>query len=197
MMGAFGDCELVGPGFLGQPINTLTTLPFLVLGGWLAYRRRSRWIGIALAATGTGSFIFHGPMPGWGEWAHDVTLAWLIVTIGGLDTRWERRSRIPALIALAVLFAALPMTADPVAAGLTVVVAGSILLRRPPAAELMPLALLASLAILGRLGSTEGPLCDPGSIWQLHGVWHIGSAVAVTWWTVAKRRQEPRGLSQR
>ena len=195
-MGAFGDCELVGPGFLGQPINTLTTLPFLLLGGWLASRRRSRWVGVALAATGAGSFVFHGPMPAWGEWAHDVTLTWLIVTIGGLDTRWERWSRAPAPIVLALLFAVFPIAADPLAAGLTVVVAGSILLRRPPFNELMPLGLLAVVAVLGRLGSTGGPLCDPGSIWQLHGLWHVGSAVAVTWWTLVRCRHEPSALSQ-
>lgn len=192
-MGAFGDCELVGPGILGQPVNTLTTLPFMLLGIWLASRGRARWVGVALIATGVGSFVFHGPMPAWGEWAHDVALAWLIATIGGLGTRWERWSRLPALVALAALFAALPIAADPVAVALTVVVGGSILVRRPPAAELMPLGLIAVLAVLGRLGSTGGPLCDPASTWQLHGLWHLGAAVAVTWWTVVRNH----GLSQR
>jgi len=192
-MGALGDCELVGPGLLGQPINTLTTLPFIVLGGWLATRERSRWVGIALMATGAGSFVFHGPMPPWSEWAHDVTLAWLIAVIGGLGTRWERWSRLPALGAIATLFAAFPVTADPVAAALTVIVGGSVLVRRPPARELLALGLLAIVAILGRLGATGGPLCDPSSLWQPHGLWHVGAAIAVTWWTVARDR----ALSQR
>lgn len=192
-MGALGDCELVGPGLLGQPINTLTTLPFLLLGAWLASNDRSRWVGVALMATGAGSFLFHGPMPAWGDWAHDFTLAWLVTTIGGLHTRWERWSRVPALVALAVIFAVFPGAADPLAAALTVIVGGSILVRRPPMAELMPLGLLAVTAILGRLGSTGGPLCDPSSIWQLHGMWHVGAAVAVTWWTVTRDH----GLSRR
>lgn len=195
-MGALGDCELVGPGLLGQPVNTLTTLPFLVLGGWLASRRRTRWLGVALMATGAGSFAFHGPMPTWGEWAHDVTLAWLIAVIGGLGTLWERWSRVPALVALAALFAALPITADPMAVALTVVVGGSILVRRPPTAELIPLGLLVVVAVLGRLGSTGGPLCDPNSPWQLHGLWHVGAAVAVTWWAIVRHRAESPGLSQ-
>lgn len=192
-MGAFADCELIGPGILGQPVNTLTTLPFLLLGGWLSSNARSRWVGVALMATGAGSFVFHGPMPTWGEWAHDVALAWLIATIAGQGTRWERWSRLPALAALAALFAAFPIAADPVAVALAVIVGAAILVRRPPAAELMPLGLLAVVAFLGRLGSTGGPLCDPSSILQLHGLWHIGAAVAVTWWTVVRNH----GLSQR
>ncbi len=195
-MGAFGDCELVGPGLLGQPVNTLTTLPFLVLGGWLVSSRRSPWVGVGLIATGAGSFVFHGPMPIWSEWVHDVTLAWLIALIGGLATGWERWSRLPTLASLAVLFAVLPIAADPVTAALTVVVGGVILLRRPPAGELMPLGFLAVLAILGRLGSTGGPLCNPSSVWQLHGLWHIGAAVAVTWWTVVRHHRPPTPLSQ-
>lgn len=195
-MGALGDCELVGPGFLGQPMNTLTTLPFLVLGLWLAFKDRSRWVGMALFAAGAGSFAFHGPMPAWGEWAHDVTLAWLIAAIGGLGTRWEGWSRLPGLVTFAVLFAAVPIAADPVAVALAVIAGGSVLFRRPPAKELMPLGLLVVLAILGRLGSTGGPLCDPNSIWQLHGLWHVGAAVAVTWWTIARHDADPPGLSQ-
>ena len=31
-MGAAADCEAVGAGFFGQPINTLTTLGFVAAG---------------------------------------------------------------------------------------------------------------------------------------------------------------------
>jgi hypothetical protein len=196
-MGAFGDCELIGPGILGQPVNTLTTLPFFVLGLLLVSRGGARWVGVALIATGAGSFVFHGPMPAWGEWAHDVSLAWLIATIGGRGTRWERWSRLPALLGLALVFAVIPIAADPVAVALTVVVGASILASRPPITELIPLGLLAVVAILGRLGSTGGPLCDPGSIWQLHGLWHVGAAVAVTWWAAVRPQRETPSLSQR
>lgn len=192
MSGAFGDCELIQRGLLAQPVNALTTLPFLFLGGWLALRR-SPWVGIAVMATGLGSFLFHGPMPEWGEWAHDVTLAWLIAIIGGLGTRWEWWSRLPALAILATLFAALPGAADPVSGTLAVVIAGAILLRRPPIRELLPIGLLGVVAILGRLGATGGILCDPGSLWQWHGLWHVGAAAGVTWWViVTERRMSPR-----
>jgi len=47
-----------------------------------------------------------------------------------------------------------------------------------------PLALLTVVAVIGRLGATGNPLCDPTSIWQPHGLWHIGAAVAAAWWAV-------------
>ena len=186
-MGALGDCELIGTGFLSQPVNSVTTLAFLVAGVWVLRRHTTVWIGIALIATGVGSFVFHGPMPSWGEWAHDVTLSWLIVTIGALRTRWEGWSRTPALFGLALLFAFLPQVADPIAVALTVVVMGSILLRRPSRHETLALGLLVAGAAFGRLGSTGWPLCDPASTFQPHGVWHVTAALSVAWWVEARR----------
>ena len=183
-MGAAVDCELIRSGFFGQPDNTITTLGFFIAGGWLLRRPNMKWVGVGLVATGAGSLVFHGPMPSWGEWAHDVTLAWLILLVGGLGTRWERWSRLPGLAVLAALFAILPLTADPVAIALAVIVVASIVLRREGRRTLAPLALLGAVAILGRLGATDWPLCDPTSVWQLHGLWHIGAAVAVAWWAV-------------
>lgn len=192
-MGAAADCELIRQGLLGQPVNTITTLAFVVAGGWLLRRPGARWVGVALLATGVGSFVFHGPMPEWGEWAHDVTLAWLIVVIGGLNTRWEAWSRTPSLLVIAVPVALLPALGDSIAVSATVIVLGSILLRRPTRTELAPLFLLGVVAVLGRLGATGWPLCDPESVWQMHGLWHIGAAVAVAWWTA--RTSEARSAS--
>lgn len=181
-MGAVGDCELIRFDFLGQPVNTVTTLAFLMAGVWLLREGRAKWVGVALIATGLGSFVFHGPMPSWAEWAHDVSLAWLIVVVGGLRTRWERWSRLPSLFLLAALFGLVSSAADPLAVALTVVVGASILLRNPTRSELGPLGLLALVAILGRAGATGWPLCDPGSPLQTHAIWHVGAAIAVAWW---------------
>ena len=186
-MGALVDCELVRSGFFAQPVNTVTTLAFFAAGVWLLRRRTTAWIGMALIATGVGSFVFHGPMPAWGEWAHDVSLSWLIVVVGGVQSRWESWSRWPALAGLALLFALLPEVADPVGVGLTAFVAGSILVQRPTRDEMLALGLLGAAAVFGRLGSTGWPLCDPTSIFQPHGVWHVTAAVAVAWWANAQR----------
>jgi hypothetical protein len=144
------------------------------------------WVGVALIATGVGSFLFHGPMPPGSEWAHDVTLTWLIVVVAGIGTRVERYTRLPALLVIGGVFALAPGLADPIAVALTIVAVVSVLRGRNYAA-LPPLLLLGAVAILGRLGATGGPLCDPTSPFQPHGVWHLGAAVAVSWWAMGVR----------
>ena len=186
-MGAAADCEAIGVGFLGQPINALTTLGFIVTGIIVIARRgEMRWIGIGLIATGIGSFLFHGPMPPGNEWAHDVTLAWLVTMVAGWETRWERFSRLPALLVIGAIFAVVPVIADPFAAVMAVVAVVSILLRDRSAATVAPLLLLAAVAVFGRLGATGGPLCDPESLFQPHAIWHLGAATAVAWWGLAR-----------
>jgi hypothetical protein len=184
-LGAAADCEAIGAGFLGQPINTLTTLGFVVAGIIVIVGRQDmRWIGIGLVSTGIGSFLFHGPMPPGNEWAHDVSLAWLLAMIAGWGTRWERVSRLPALVVIGAVVVLVPMIADPFAGVMAVVAVMSILLRDRSAATVGPLLLLASVAVFGRLGATGGPLCNPDSLLQPHAVWHLGSALAVTWWAL-------------
>jgi len=188
-MGATADCELIGTGFLGQPVNTLTTLAFVVAGGFLLTRPRLRWVGVGLIATGIGSFVFHGPMPTGAEWAHDLSLSWLIVLVAGLGRSWESWTRLPSLIVLGILFAVLPAIADPVAVVITIAALILILKDNQSLSTIAPLGLLGVAAIFGRLGATGGPFCDPVSLFQPHGVWHLTAAVAVAWWAL---RAEPR-----
>jgi len=148
-------------------------------------RRERRWVGIALIATGIGSFLFHGPMPTGGEWAHDLTLAWLLLVVAADGTRWERWSRIPSLVALGLLFALVPGVADPVALALAVLAVGSVLRADRSSATWAAVALLIAGAIFGRLGATTWPFCDPDSMLQLHGLWHLAAATAVTIWAIS------------
>lgn len=188
-MGAAADCEAIGTGFLGQPVNTLTTVAFLLVGALvLTYRKERVWIGVGLIATGIGSFLFHGPMPGGSEWAHDVTLAWLVALIAGLGTRWEWISKGPALIGLGALFWLIPVIADPTAVVLTVLAVVSILVKERALGTWGPLGLVSAAAVYGRLGATGGPFCDPEALYQPHGVWHVLAAVAVGWWATAGSR---------
>jgi hypothetical protein len=185
-MGAAADCETIGAGFLGQPVNAISALGFVIAGLIIVLNRPSlRWVGTATIATGIGSFLFHGPMPPWAEWAHDVTLAWLLSVVAGQGTRWARLSRLPALAGLGALFAVAPAVADPVAVALSVVAVVSLLRRDRSAATLAPLLLLGAVAVIGRLGATGNPLCDPSSLLQPHAVWHLGAAAAVVWWVFA------------
>ena len=185
-MGAAADCEAIGVGFLGQPINTLTTLGFVLAGIIVISRRRDGgWIGIGLIATGIGSLLFHGPMPPGNEWAHDVTLAWLVTMAAGWGSRWEGFTHLLALAVIGLSFAVLPVIADPFAVVMTFVAVISILRRDHTPATVAPLSLLAAAAVFGRLGATGGPLCDPESLLQPHAVWHLGAATALAWWALA------------
>lgn len=186
-MGAAADCEVIGAGFLGQPINALTTLGFVAAGIIVLVRRGDmRWIGIGLIATGIGSFLFHGPMPAGNEWAHDMTLTWLVTMVAGWGTRWERFSHLPAFAVIGILFAVFPDIADPFAVVMTLVALITILRRDHSPATTAPLLLLAAVAVFGRIGATGGPLCEPSSLFQPHAVWHLGAATAVAWWALAR-----------
>lgn len=183
-MGAAADCELIRAEWLGQPVNTVTTIAFVVAGLLLIRRPPVRWVGIGLIATGVGSFLFHGPMPPASEWAHDVSLAWLLLLVAGVGQTWEHWTRLSALIGTGLLFWLIPALADPIAVLATALAVVLLLRRDRSITTLGPLTLLAASAILGRMGATGWPLCDPSSWFQLHGIWHIAAAGAVTWWAL-------------
>ncbi|HEU4895253.1 MAG TPA: hypothetical protein VFT85_05410 [Acidimicrobiia bacterium] len=183
-MGALKDCEAVVHAFFGQPVNSVTALAFVLGGAVIVLRTEHTWVGIASIATGVGSFLFHGPMPPYSEWAHDLTLAWLLLVVASDGRSWERWARLPGLVVLAALVA-IPGAGDVVGvvlAGLAIV---SLLTRDRSLRTLGPLTLLVVVAVVGRLGATGGVLCDPDSWWQPHGLWHVGAAAAVTWWALA------------
>ena len=182
MLGAARDCEAITSGVLGQPVNAVSTIAFLVAGVWVVRRgSRPRWIGIALIATGLGSFLFHGPMPPGSELAHDVSLAWLLAVIAGHGTKWENWAKLPTALILAVVTFLLPGVADPFAVLLSILAVGSVLWRDRSWATIGPLLMAGIAGIYGRLGATGGPLCNPSSLWQPHAVWHVLAAVAVGW----------------
>jgi hypothetical protein len=188
-MGALRDCEAVVHTVFGQPVNSTTTLVFVIAGVVIIQRSDLLWVGIASIATGVGSFLFHGPMPAFSQWVHDATLVWLLLVVVAHGRPWERWAHLPGLVIIAATVA-IPGTADPVGAVLAAVTTATLVLGDRSFATLGPIALLIVVAIVGRLGTTGGPLCHPDSVWQPHGLWHIGAAVAVTWWALGRSRIE-------
>lgn len=184
MTGAVADCERIIEGFLAQPANALTSLAFVAVAR-LVWRARKRVVAMALGATGVGSFLFHGPMPPGSQWAHDVSLAWLLIAVGLYATRWERLGGAPALGGIGALLAVAPVTADP-AAGLAATGAiASAVWRRRNVRTWAALALLGLGALVGRMSATGGPWCEPGALLQGHSFWHLASAAAVALWATA------------
>jgi hypothetical protein len=162
----------------------------LVAGIVVARRRDLIWVGVALVATGIGSFLFHGPMAPEGQWVHDTSLVWLIAVIAGWKRPWERWTHLPGLALLGVVFLGAPVVADPLAIALTAAALGLILIPDRSISNLGPIALLGVAAVVGRLGATGGPLCDPDSLLQPHALWHMAAAAAVAWWAWGRELPE-------
>jgi hypothetical protein len=74
---------------LGQPVNAVSSLAYVVAGAYVLWRGGPRVPALALAAVGGGSFVYHGPMPAGAELVHNGTIGALAATIA---VSWWRRS---------------------------------------------------------------------------------------------------------
>lgn len=205
------DCEELGSGVLAQPVNAVSSLVFTVIGvtmaGWAtAAAGTERWVRWAfvgtMAATGIGSFLYHGPQGSGSGFLHDITflgvLAVLAIADLGAARQWSGR------VVGGVL-------------GATVGAQAAILLVAPGATNILTAAsvaalVLADIALFGRsgrgtawyvvaivslalaiaslvLGRTDAPLCEPEAWHQPHGAWHVLSAVALACYAVATGRR--------
>jgi hypothetical protein len=86
------DCEALRGGLLGQPVNALSSLAYVVAGGYVLRRGGRGFLlpAIALGAVGAGSVLYHGPMPAGAELAHDGSVIALAVAA---PLSWLRRVR--------------------------------------------------------------------------------------------------------
>ena len=175
--GAIADCERILEGFLTQPANALTSLGFIA-AGLLVARTRRHEVAAALVATGVGSFLFHGPMPPGSDWAHDTSLAWLLVAVGLSDTRLQKFSGWPAAALIGVLLGLAPGAADGLAALAAVATIAAVLWRQRTGRTFAALAVLGLGAAVGRLSATGGPWCDPDTLLQGHAFWHLAAATS-------------------
>lgn len=187
-LGAAADCEAIRDGILGQPVNSATTIAFLAAAIVVGRHPDRRLVAWGLAATGAGSWLFHGPMVPGSTWAHDVGLAWLLVIVAADQTRWSRWAGLPALAGLSVVLTVAPAVSEAGFVVLSAAAVGGVLWRDRSRATIVAMALLGIAAAVGRLSATGNPLCRPESWLQGHGFWHLASAAAVTLWAVLGRR---------
>ena len=198
------DCESYRDAVLGQPASTLSSLTFVAVGVWCWLRARgSHPLGPELALFGTvailvglGSVAFHGPHPSWSQWAHDVSIAWLLLLAIALDIagRTQRRAREVAAWAAGCAMLGLLFWASPDSQRVVYSVLGAafVLLeaaavrrhRRPWPGEpgFGLYAFAAGAFFVGTVSFFLGRLdawCDPGSLLQGHAVWHMLLAAAL------------------
>jgi hypothetical protein len=208
---AVSDCEQIGHGLLAQPANTLSSLAYvlagtLLLGRAFAGRSRPRAACLLYAVTvigvGVGSVAFHGPMPAWGRFAHDLSIAAVLSFVIGYDVALARDATVgtaPAAFAVLAGACVVVLAAGPDAANELdfVLVAGAIAAEvmaiRSPAGRatgdariwIVGIAVVTIGAVLNALGRTDAPLCDADSPLQLHAVWHVVTAFVLWLYGVA------------
>jgi hypothetical protein len=151
------DCERIGAGWLAQPVNSVSSLAYVAVGGWLwrlaAESRSDRVLlvtaGTVMAGVGLGSLAYHGPQPAWAVPAHEGSIAGLaLVLVGNAIWLIAQDRRRPA---------------------------ARVNVRKWRTAGTLGAVALAAYAA-GRTGS---PLCRPDSMWQPHAAWHLFSALAL------------------
>lgn len=125
-------------------------------------------------------------MPAWGEFVHDVSI---VVTLVWLLLVETKRARLwPLGFALAAAASITPAIADPTQAVLALGVLAAVSLpkeHRPR--RLQAVAILALGGVVGTLSRTGGPFCNPDSLWQGHGFWHVAAATSLAIWGLAIR----------
>jgi hypothetical protein len=166
---AAADCERIGGGFLAQPVNALSSLAYVVVGGELIVRawrqgrtaagRAGRWpslglgaFGALLAVEGVGSVGFHGPGDGVSHRIHDAGIGGTLVFVAATEVvALVRRPR----------------------------------KRRARRRFVLAGALLAGATVVNLLSRTDDPWCRPDSLLQGHAAWHVLTARALREWALA------------
>lgn len=205
---AASDCERCRPGLVTQPVNTLSSLAYVVAGGATlaaaAPRPHStmppgaRAVGWSLVAVGLGSIAYHGPGGTVGRWLHDASLLAMTGLIALSDVHHERGTT-PAGVEVAATAAVAAVAAHPRTSGtaqaLTAVGTLVAETRRGLAhGDDEPTGVLAAAVLAAGLGlhvagRTGRPLCRPDSPLQPHAAWHVLSAVAL--WLRTRPRPVP------
>lgn len=201
------DCEAYHGGVVAQPVNTITSLGFVVVGLGLVIRglRRRRAdhadliYGTTLMAIGLGSAAFHGPQPRGAQMAHDIPIyaAIYYILLHNLhDLGYLKRVDRTFFLGLApiALLGSTPVMGPVVGVVLAISAMASELLRfrsRPPNSDPrerdQEFAMASVMVVAGAayfLGRTGSALCDPDSPLQLHGLWHLLSAAAFAMWGI-------------
>jgi hypothetical protein len=98
------DCEALRDGWLGQPINAVSSVAYVLAGAYLL-RERGRVVpAVALAAVGVGSVLYHGPMTPGAAMVHNGSLVGLAAVVVG--RAWRRRLGRPPIVAVVAAAAA-------------------------------------------------------------------------------------------
>jgi hypothetical protein len=156
------DCEAFQSGFLVQPVNAWSSVAYVVVGLWFvwwAFRlptaQRTPALVYAVGLAASGvGSVLYHGPQGWGAQFLHDAPV-VVVVVMAIGIPVIRRFR-----------------GQPMA----------------PGASLLTLSIFTSSALVAGLayvmGRTGSPLCAPDSWAQLHGMWHLGTAVGLGVWGV-------------
>jgi hypothetical protein len=153
------DCEAIHDGWLAQPVNAWSSLVFVVAGAWVLARTGSATVDRWPGATGGVALALVGV----GSFAYH-----------GSQPSWGGIAHDGSIVLLLAVIA--------------VVVLGR-LRRGGPIAPRLALTALALGGGAWILGRTDGLLCDPESLIQLHAAWHALAALAAALTIPSVRRR--------
>jgi hypothetical protein len=196
------DCEHIGQGLIAQPANTLSSLAYVLAGVLLLGRAATARPGeriapavyaVTVVGVGVGSGAFHGPMPAWGRFGHDLSIAAVLAFVIGYDVALARGVSANAGLAMfggitGACAVALAVSPD-VSNALDVLLVASAVVAEMCASRsaagratadvrlwIVIVGVVAIGALLNALGRTDAPLCEPDSPVQLHALWHVLTA---------------------
>jgi hypothetical protein len=201
------DCETIGSGVFAQPVNAVSSLLFSIIGLaaiWWATRvegneRLIRIVfGVLMVLTGAGSVMFHGPQGPASQFGHDVTFlvtVWFVAVVNSAEAnRWRRSVEWGTFVAGGIVLS-IALVLSPgltnvlmVATVISLVMSDIVLHRRGRTrtwwyvVSLVTIAIAVAMFLLGRTGA---PLCDPDSLFQGHGLWHVLAAISLGAYFVA------------
>ncbi len=216
-------CEAVRPEGLAQPVNAVTSLTYVLLGLWSmwggvrrppAARAEATLMAVAggvLVLLGLGSTVYHGSLTFVGQ-VLDVQGMYLLgalLIVGALLRRGV--VGVPVAVGLFVagtvlLLVSQVLSPDSRRVLFALVLLPGIVLEALPATTGVPwrssatapfrvgVALLVVAYGLWLLDDA-GVLCDPTSVWQGHGIWHVLTAVAAVLVVVHYGRTARRGAT--
>lgn len=212
---AAADCERIGQGFLAQPVNAISSLVFLGAAVWILARRRRGApepvvFALAVGSNAVGGVLLHGLQTPYARWIHDVAILSVLLFVVVFDVGRYRGRPTPVGVYLGSLTALGAALAAPSASyvvygalgaaigvlelveyrhDLSAIRAGGLTARR--LARIAALAAVALGATAFFVGRTGGWLCDPGSAFQWHAVWHALGAAAMALYAYAAIEPHP------
>lgn len=190
-------CEAVSGGTLAQPVNSVTSLAFVVAGvaAWLrrtdvgprtVERRLIIGLGLVLVVLGVSSFLYHATLSYAGQ-VVDIAGMYLLGTLLATGALVRRRLLHPGVavvgyVVVNALLAVIQYVAPDTRRILfAVVLMPGIFLELAPSVRTRAIEISLGCIGLGYvlwLLDSWGTWCDSESIWQGHGAWHILGAAA-------------------